>query len=132
MTNIKSMFSVDMKEALKNARADEREKCDADKKKELAELETRITGEWSLRVQALESTIESMEFRLQNHDKEKKAVAVEKQKIREVAIRQRRLVSDLVFLAQQKRDNDIKVLQDFQKLETDINNIETKLIGVEK
>lgn len=130
--NIKTIFSGDIQKALTRARADEREQCEKEKEKALKEQEAKLVGEWSLKVKELEAQIESMEFRIQNHEKEKKAVENERQKIREIAIRQRQVVSDIVFLAQQKRDDDMRKLQDFQKLETSINNIEFQLIGIEK
>lgn len=130
--HIKTIFSTDLKRALDDARADERAKCEIEKVKALNEMEARIIGELSLKIKELESEIESMNFRLRDHEKEKKKVADDKQAVREVGIKQRRLVSDLIHMAEQKRDDDIRILQGFESLDTEVRIIENKLLGMDK
>lgn len=130
ISKIKTIFSTDVKSALSRARLDEREKCNADKIKALEELESRLNGENSIKVKELESEIESMNFRIKNHEKEKKALEAEKQIIKEVSVKQRRIISDMVFVARQKRDNDARIIQEFEALDDDLTIVEKKVIGL--
>ena len=72
-----------------------------------------------------------MLLRMNDMAERDKQVDEEKQAVREIAIRQRRIASDLVFIAQNKQMEDTRNLQDFLRLQTEIERAEKKLIGVD-
>lgn len=130
--SIKAIFSTDLSAALKRARADERDRCETDKRKALSDLQAMLDGAWNLKVKELEAQIESMELRMRDMSERDKKVMDDMQRVREIDIRQRRLISDLVYAARNKHAEDTRELQIFEKLQNDIETNERQLLVFDK
>ena len=128
-TRFASMLDKDLKEALDKARKDERALCEKEKQKELFDQQEELNAKWSLKLQESESKVTSLEFRAEQHDKEKKILDKEKQAVRETGIKIRRIISDLVYVGKKKHLEDTKDMQDVEKLGQEIDEVEIKLIA---
>jgi hypothetical protein len=121
------MKNKDIEEALKDARRDEREKCIQEKEKALQEQADKLNSEWYLKLKKTESELQSVNLRMQHMESKKKQLEIEKQKVREISINQRQITSDLKWLAEQRRIEDIEAGQTFTSLATQVEDIDAKI-----
>ena len=128
MKKIKKIFSSEIGDALQRAREDERAKCNEEKEKALDRQEKRIVGEWFLKLKESESEIKTLNLRLEQMANRESLITEERQSIREIGIDQRRIASDIIYVAENLLLEFTKLIQEFYKLKTDANNCETKLI----
>jgi len=128
--SIKRIFSKDLDAAFQQARDDERRICTAEKDEEREKEIRKLEGEYILKIKLLEQTNKSLNFQLKNiHDRDK-ILDKKEQQIKEARIIQRRLASDLVSMAERKRDFDINLYQDFVRLEQDVINSESEIVQI--
>jgi len=80
----------------------------------------------------LEQKNASLELQLRNLYAREKQLDEMEQQIKEARIVQRRIAADLVSIAERKMGFDTIQYQEFKKLEQDIVNSESCILGVEK
>jgi hypothetical protein len=127
---VKRIFSRDLDEAFIKARADERAICEREHQAERDKEIRRIEGEYILKIKLLEQTNASLERQLRDVHTRDKILDEKEQQIKEARVTQRRLASDLVSIAERKKDFDLGVYQEFKKLEQDIIKSECEIVGV--
>ena len=127
---IKRILSKDLDEAFLQARLDERRLVAAEKAEEMEKAIRKLEGEYILKIKLLEQTNKSLEFQVKNIQARDKLLDEKQQQIQEARIVQRRLASDLVSMAERKRDFDINLYQDFVRLERDIINSECDIVKI--
>ncbi|MEM4270635.1 MAG: hypothetical protein QXO70_00910 [Candidatus Pacearchaeota archaeon] len=128
---LRKMFAKDIDKALEKAREDERTKCKEEYRKQIAERVSEIEGKYLLLLKEKESELKSMALRLQAAEEKVKNVSEQRQKMREQAIVQRQLTSDLVFIMKEWQERRAEELQPFLRLEQLALNIEQDLMKLE-
>jgi hypothetical protein len=126
------LMSKDINDALNRARNDERLKCNAEKEKALEDQRQRLEGEWSLKVKEKEAEIESLLLRMRDMSTRDKEARADIQDVREVKVMQRRIASDLVYIAKQRHEDDARILQEFLKLQGEVETSERKILAIEQ
>ena len=130
---MKNLFSRgDIKEALLRARADERQKCEREKNREIAKAVGKVINDFTLRLKEKEAEMSSLNLRLENIERRERAIEKKKQEIWEIEIKQRHIASDMVKRINQSRDEELKISQGFAAIETDAKKIEARLLDLEK
>lgn len=114
-------------DALSKARADERDKCNQEKDKALEQQANELNGQAYLKIKQLESQLQSVNLRMKVMEAKEKHIKEQKQKIRELAIEQRRITSDLAWLAEARRLEDIEAGQTFTSLVQQVEDIDKRL-----
>jgi hypothetical protein len=128
--SIKRIFNKDLDAAFQSARDDERKICSAEKDDEQDREIRKLEGKYILEIKLLEQTNKSLLFQIKNIKEREKALDKKEQQIKEARIIQRRLASDLVSMAERKRDFDINLYQDFVRLEQDVINSESEIVQI--
>jgi hypothetical protein len=116
-----------IEDALKEARKDERDKCNQEKEKALNDQKLEIDSKWYLKLKSVEAELQSVNLRMQHMDSKKKQLEIEKQKVRLIAINQRQITSDLTWLSEQRRIEDIESGQIFTSLSAQVEELDGKL-----
>jgi hypothetical protein len=126
---IKKIFSRDVGQAIANARQAERELCEKDKIDALNKQEQLLKGDHLLEVKSLKAELESMAIRTRELSAREKSVELERQKLREQAMMIHRIVSDLNYLSERSREENIERGQTISRLMEDAGKIQQVLIG---
>ena len=129
---LKAIFSKDIAESFRKVRDDERQKCRQEMQQALDKQREKIEGEWFLKVKEKESEMESLLLRMREMADRDKKITAGLQNVREIGIIQRRIASDLVYIAQRKHEEDTRLLQEFLRIQSEIQTEETKLIGIKE
>lgn len=129
---IKRIFSKDLDAAFLSARKEEREICETEHQAEREREIRRVEGEYILKIKLLEQKNASLELQLRNLYAREKQLDEMEQQIKEARIVQRRIATDLVSIAERKIGFDTIQYQEFKKLEQDIVNSESCILGVTK
>jgi hypothetical protein len=127
---LKRIFSKDLDEAFKKAREEERALCEKENTEEKEKALRRVENNYILQIKLLEQENESLKRQLKNIHVRDKILDQKEQQIKEARIVQRRLASDLVSLAERKRDYDADIYQEFVKIKQDIINSECEIVGI--
>ena len=128
---IRKIFAKDIDRALTDARADERKLTEEDCAKRYDEKMIRTTGEYELKLKEAESKNKSVEIRLQMAEERMKQTEIQRQEMRELAVQQRQLTSDLVHIMRDYHERRLEELQPFVRLESMALGIEKKLLKIE-
>jgi len=123
------IFNKDIKEAIIKARNDEREKCYKEMRNELIKQKIDLENEYTIKIKEKEAEIESIYLRINEIQKREKMIEDKRQKLRQTEIRIRRLLTDLKYLSDKKRDEDIERLQTLDRLVDEANIINKMLQG---
>jgi hypothetical protein len=126
---VKKIFSRDIGKAIANARQAERELCEKDKIDALNKQEQLLKGDHLLEVKSLKAELESMAIRTRELSAREKSVELERQKLREQAMMIHRIVSDLNYLSERSREENIERGQTISRLMEDAGKIQQVLIG---
>lgn len=127
---LKRIFSKDLDEAFEKARAEERALCEKENTEQKEKDLRRVENNYILKIKLLEQENESLKRQLKNIHTRDKILDQKEQQIKEARIVQRRLASDLVSLAERKRDYDADIYQEFVKIKQDIINSECEIVGI--
>lgn len=128
---IRKLFAKDIDTALEEARQDERDKCREEYRKKIAEEIAKTEGRLTLEIKKRESEIKSMALRLQMAEERVKATEAQRQDMRELAVTQRQIMSDLVHVMRDWRDRRAEEIQPFTRLEQMATGVEEKLMRLE-
>ena len=103
-----------------------------DCEKRYEEQMIRTTGEYELKLKEAESKNKSVEIRLQMAEERMKQTELQRQEMRELAVQQRQLTSDLVHIMRDYHERRLEELQPFVRLESMALGIEKKLLKIEE
>jgi chromosome segregation ATPase len=125
---IRKIFAADIEQALKSAREDERAETLKEAAKDKEDAINRVSGELSLKIKEAESKLASMARRLQMAEERVTATEKQRQEMRELAVTQRQIMSDVVHVMKDWRDRRAEEIQPFTRIETMAIDVETKLM----
>jgi hypothetical protein len=127
-----SIFTKNITEAIERARKDEREICEKDKQEALEKQRQRIEGEWALETEELRGKLKSIELRMSQITDREKAVEKTRQELRRKALELRRIMSDLQYLSDRNKEENLERGQIIDRLLKEAEDVEDKLIGVDE
>jgi hypothetical protein len=127
-----SIFTKDITEAIERARIDEREICKKDKDAALEKQRQRIEGKWALETEELRGKLKSIELRMSQITDREKAVEKTRQELRRKALELRRIMSDLQYLSDRNKEENLERGQIIDRLLKEAEDVEDKLIGVDE
>jgi hypothetical protein len=128
---IRKIFAADIETALKNAREDERAETLKEAQKDKEDAVNRVSGELSLKLKEAESKLASMARRLEMAEERVKATEKQRQEMRELAVVQRQIMSDVVHIMQDWKDRRAEEIQPFTRVEAMAIDVEKKLMKIE-
>ena len=125
---IRKLFAKDIDVALEEARRDERERCREEYRKKMSDEIARTEGRLTLEIKKRESENKSMALRLQIAEERMQATEAQRQEMRELAVTQRQIMSDLVHVMEDWNRRRAEELQPFQRLNAMTIDMERKLL----
>lgn len=130
MANImRKIFASDIEAAIKRAREDERQiTIKSEEMKWQREID-KITGEYTLKLKEAEARVNSMEMRMAIMDEQIRKMEIERQQLRELAVQQRRITSDLVHVIKYYLERRMEEMQPFLRLESEAEKLEKLLLN---
>lgn len=128
---IRKIFAADIEAALQRARDDERAETLKEAAKEKEDAVNRVSGELSLKLKEAECKLASVERKLAMAEERVKATEDQRQKMRELAVVQRQIMSDVVHVMKDWRDRRAEEIQPFTRIEQMAIDVETKLLKIE-
>ena len=129
---IRKLFAKDIDEALHEARTDERAKTRADCEREQAEAIARVEGRLTLELKKKEAEVASLALRTQMAEERLKSFEAERQQMREHAVKQRQIMSDLMHVMKDWHERRTEELQPFMRLNAMAVDMERQMLGIEE
>ena len=129
---IRKLFAKDIDDAITEARRHERELTKADCAKEKAEQIARAEGRLTLEIKKRDGELASLALRTQMAEERLKCVEEERQRMREQAVRQRQIMSDLMHIMKDWHERRTEELQPFLRLNKMAVEMEKELLGIEQ
>ena len=127
---IRKLFAKDIDAALEEARQDERDRCREEYRKKIAEEISKTEGRLTLEIKKKESELKSQSLRLQMAEERMKATEIQRQEMRELAVTQRQIMSDLVHVMKDWQERRLEELQPFTRLESMALDVEKRLLKI--
>ncbi len=128
---IRKIFAADIESALQRAREDERAETLKEAAKDKEDAVNRVSGELSLKLKEAECKLASVERKLAMAEERVKATEKQRQEMRELAVVQRQIMSDVVHIMQDWKDRRAEELQPFTRVEAMAIDVEKKLMKIE-
>ena len=128
---IRKIFAADIEAALQRARDDERAETLKEAAKDKEDAVNRVSGELSLKLKEAECKLASVERKLAMAEERVKATEKQRQEMRELAVVQRQIMSDVVHIMQDWKDRRAEELQPFTRVEQMAIDVEKKLMKIE-
>ena len=113
---LKMILSKDIVDAITRAREDERKICNAERADEIEKQRRRIEGEYTLMLKEKQGEIDSLNIRMKELAGRERRVEDERQNLREQAMYIRRIMSDLKYLSEREREENIERGQTIDRL----------------
>lgn len=111
-----SKEKITMEEALDRARKDEREKTIVDRDKYWNAEIFRLEGKWSLQLKEKQAELDSVLLRMKELEGREKKVEAERQKNREASMLMRKILSDVKYLSDKERQEEVEKRQCIDRL----------------
>lgn len=127
---IRKLFAKDIDQALEEARQDERDRCREEYRKKMAEEIAKTEGRLTLEIKKRESELKSQALRLQMAEERLKATEEQRQEMRELAVKQRQVISDIVHVMKDWQERRLEELQPVTRIEATVIDIEKKLLKI--
>jgi len=132
LSTIKYICTGELKFALKKARKNERKKCKKENRKKMHRVTKDVEKFYNLKLQEVNAEMDSLISRMAEMEKRESKSKARDYEVKEIGILQRRIASDLVYLQEIKRTDEMEYLQKFTSILAQQKHVERKMIGLDK